>query len=197
MYDLNMSLKIEQGLSTKRKIIQHAQIMFAKNGYVDTRFDLIGEELGVTSGAMYHHFKNKKDVFDSVVQLSALKISEKVIKTAEAESEIIEGIIVGCLTFIKEVSSPRYSKIMLEDSISVLGWKRWKEIDESTSESTLVSAIKEIQLKTNPVLVARFISGGTNELALWMTHQSNKTDAFKYVSDSVRNMVTSILSKDA
>ncbi len=197
MYNACMSLKIEQGLNTKNQIIKHAQGLFAKKGYAETRFDSIGEDLGVTSGAMYHHFRNKKDLFDSVVQMSARRIAEKVASSAEAESDIVEGIILGCLTFIKESSSSKYSKIMLEDSISVLGWKRWKEIDEASSEATLVDAIKETRTKTDPHVMARFISGGTNEIALWISHQANKEDAFKKSSSVVRKMVASILSKEA
>lgn len=203
MYNGGMSIKVEQGLQTKNEILKHAQALFAKHGYANTRFDLIGKDLEITSGAMYHHFKNKRDLFDLVVKNCAEKISDKVEASANGESNILEGIIIGCLTFIREASSPRYSKIVLEDSISVLGWKRWKEIDEVTSESKLVEAIDaakiEHQLKSelDSNTLARFISGGVNELSLWTSHQSNKTEALAKCEKVLRGIINSVVTKES
>ena len=42
--------------------------LFAKNGYEAVSVRMIAEELGITKGALYRHYKNKRDIFDSIVE---------------------------------------------------------------------------------------------------------------------------------
>ena len=41
--------------------------LFARDGYVAVSVRNIAEELGITKGALYRHYKNKRDIFDSIV----------------------------------------------------------------------------------------------------------------------------------
>lgn len=42
--------------------------MFAKDGYEAVSVSTIAGELGITKGALYKHYKNKRDIFDSIVE---------------------------------------------------------------------------------------------------------------------------------
>lgn len=53
---------------TKEKILLTALQLFAKDGYEAVSVRNIAEELGMTKGALYRHYKNKRDIFDSVVE---------------------------------------------------------------------------------------------------------------------------------
>lgn len=52
---------------TKEKILLTALQLFAKDGYEAVSVRNIAEELGMTKGALYRHYKNKRDIFDSIV----------------------------------------------------------------------------------------------------------------------------------
>ena len=52
---------------TKGKILLTALQLFARDGYEAVSVRSIAEELGMTKGALYRHFKNKRDIFDSIV----------------------------------------------------------------------------------------------------------------------------------
>ena len=41
--------------------------LFARDGYEAVSVRNIAEELGITKGALYRHYKNKRDIFDSIV----------------------------------------------------------------------------------------------------------------------------------
>lgn len=53
---------------TKEKILMTALQLFARNGYEAVSVRTIAEELGITKGALYRHYKNKRDIFDSIVE---------------------------------------------------------------------------------------------------------------------------------
>ena len=53
---------------TKEKILMTALHLFARDGYEAVSVSMIAAELGMTKGALYKHYKNKRDIFDSIVE---------------------------------------------------------------------------------------------------------------------------------
>ena len=53
---------------TKEKILNTALRLFARDGYEAVSVRHISEELGMTKGALYRHYKNKRDIFNSIVE---------------------------------------------------------------------------------------------------------------------------------
>lgn len=54
-------------ISTKENILNISLSLFAKKGYDAVSVSMIAEKLGVTKGALYKHYKNKQDIFDSIL----------------------------------------------------------------------------------------------------------------------------------
>ena len=52
---------------TKENILIEALKLFAQDGYEAVSVRNIAEKLGITKGALYRHYKNKRDIFDSIV----------------------------------------------------------------------------------------------------------------------------------
>lgn len=55
-------------VDTKENILMTALRLFAQNGYEAVSVSTIAGELGVTKGALYKHYKNKRDIFNSIVE---------------------------------------------------------------------------------------------------------------------------------
>ena len=53
---------------TKERILMSALHLFARDGYEAVSVSTIAGELGMTKGALYKHYKNKRDIFDSIVE---------------------------------------------------------------------------------------------------------------------------------
>jgi len=53
---------------TKENILQTALRLFARDGYEAVSVSAIAGELGMTKGALYKHYKNKRDIFDHIVE---------------------------------------------------------------------------------------------------------------------------------
>ena len=53
---------------TKEQILMTSLKLFAKDGYEAVSVSDIAGELGITKGALYKHYKNKRDIFDSIIE---------------------------------------------------------------------------------------------------------------------------------
>jgi len=53
---------------TKERILVAALRLFARDGYEAVSVSAIAGALGMTKGALYKHYKNKRDIFDSVFE---------------------------------------------------------------------------------------------------------------------------------
>lgn len=52
---------------TKERIMQTALTMFARKGYDAVSVSDIAGALGITKGALYRHYKSKRDIFDHII----------------------------------------------------------------------------------------------------------------------------------
>lgn len=55
-----MSVREQKMAETRKKLIKVARRTFAEYGYADTSMDKLTAEAGLTRGALYHHFGDKK-----------------------------------------------------------------------------------------------------------------------------------------
>ena len=53
---------------TRENILLTALHLFAKNGYEAVSVNDIASEIGITKGALYKHYRNKRDIFDRIVE---------------------------------------------------------------------------------------------------------------------------------
>ena len=54
-------------MDTTEKILLASLELFSKDGYEAVSVSMIADALGITKGALYKHYKNKRDIFDSIV----------------------------------------------------------------------------------------------------------------------------------
>ena len=54
--------------NTKEEILHTALRLFARDGYEAVSVSSIAGKLGMTKGALYKHYENKRDIFDSILR---------------------------------------------------------------------------------------------------------------------------------
>lgn len=57
-----------QKMTTKEKILHTSLKLFARDGYEAVSVSQIAAELGITKGALYRHYENKRNIFDSILE---------------------------------------------------------------------------------------------------------------------------------
>ncbi len=121
--------KAEQYEHTRRVLLDVARRLFADYGYTDTGTEEVVRQAGVTRGALYYHFRDKRDLFRAVVEDLQGEILGKVQAAAAATADPWEGLRAGLHAFLDACMEPAVQRIVLVDAPSVLGWAAWRELD--------------------------------------------------------------------
>lgn len=124
-----MSRRVEQGQATRKALIETAKRLFAERGYEDTSVDAVLERAGVSRGALYHHFENKRALFEAVLDTVEAEVAERVASAAGQVDDPVEALRTGCSAWLELARDPVIQRIALIDAPAVVGWERWREID--------------------------------------------------------------------
>ena len=76
---------------TKERIMQAALRLFALEGYEATSVSAIAGALGITKGALYKHYRNKRAIFDSILARMARQDAEMAREHALPEGPLAEA----------------------------------------------------------------------------------------------------------
>jgi AcrR family transcriptional regulator len=138
-------LKTKQsGLSTRNQIIAAARALFAKDGYAATSTEQVLQQTGISRGALYHHFKNKESLFEAVLDDLERELAQAAAKAAAGASDPVAALRAGCASFLMEAAKPEVRQIVLVDAHSVVGWQKWREIEERYGLGMLKQGLKVI-----------------------------------------------------
>jgi AcrR family transcriptional regulator len=124
-----MNKKVERGRATRDQLIAIATELFAAQGYEDTSIEAVLQESGVSRGALYHHFKGKDALFEAVLRSIEVIVTGKLVAATEGAPDAVSGLRAGGLAWIELATDPVVQRIALIDAPSVLGWERWREIE--------------------------------------------------------------------
>jgi AcrR family transcriptional regulator len=164
--------KAEQSELTQGALLQAARELFTAKGYADTATEEIVQRAGVTRGALYHHFRDKEELFQAVFEAAERELVEKV-RAAIGSAQLgpWEGLSVGCQAFLDACLEPAVQRIILLDAPSVLGWETWRRIDAEYGlglvRHSLQAAMEAGDVDPLPVEpLAHMLLGALNEAAL-------------------------------
>ena len=161
----------ERRAATRRSLLDAARSMFAENGYHGTAAEEIVRRAGMTRGALYHHFEDKKDLFRAVVDEMEGEIDEEIEEAERAQPNLPETVMAGYRAFLDAVLVPEMRRTFFLEGPAVLGWE-WREIDARHAvgkiEEGLASLIAEGFVEPQPVgPLARLINGALLEAAFF------------------------------
>lgn len=174
----------EETAITIQKLIEVARTHFTERGYADAALEEIVQEAGLTRGALYHHFGNKKGLFQAVLDTVQKEAAERVETQAAKSGDVWEQLILGCRAFITAAVEPKNKRIMLLDGPAVLGWEEWRRMDEQNSMRLLREQLQFMQQQGELKQVAidaltHMLSGAMNEAALWIAQAAEEHQAYE------------------
>ena len=161
----------ERTAGTKASLVAAARRLFAARGFQATSTDEILEAAGVTRGALYHHYKEKADLFADVCIEMHAEASEAIVAAADAAKDALAALERGCEAWIDYMARPEARRILVIDAPSVLGWARWNEMD-AQGFAHLSDGIREAmeagKLKAMPAEeLAVLLNGAINFGVMW------------------------------
>jgi AcrR family transcriptional regulator len=136
-----MTTNAERGRITRQHLITVAIRLFAERGYEDTSIDAVLREAGVSRGSLYHHFGSKDALFEAALIALLEDTGRQTVVAAAGASDAASALRAGCVAWVRLARDPVVQRIMLIDGPAVLGWQRWRELDEQQSLGLVQAAL--------------------------------------------------------
>src|ERR1700722_5255967 len=136
------SRQAENSAATRAVLLKIARKFFADRGYADTATEEIVRRARVTRGALYHHFKDKQDLFRAVLHEEQSKVAAKCMEAGAKESDPWRALMAANEAFLEACLDPAVQQIVLIDAPAVLGTEGFRQSDESYYLAGLKAAIE-------------------------------------------------------
>ncbi len=191
------SRKLAQSQATRAALIKTARKLFARLGYAKTDIETVARRTRVTRGALYHHFKDKQDLFSAVFDLEEQKLAQTAAEAALTQSNAWDAMLAGCNAFLDACLDPAVQRIVLIDALAVLGWERWREIDTQYNLRLVIGALQAAVdqgiIAPGPIdSLAHLLIGATTEGAIFIAHADDKSAARREVGENVTRLLSGL-----
>ena len=135
----------------KEEILIVALHLFARDGYEAVSVSQIAGELDMTKGALYRHYKSKRDIFDSIVKRMEQQDSEQA-----RENEVPEESI--------EKTPEEYQNVSFDDFVeySKSMFEYWTEDDFASSFRKMLT-IEQFRSEEMQKLYQQYLVSGPTE----------------------------------
>ena len=167
-----MSVREQKMAETRKKLIEVARRAFGEYGYAETSMDKLTAEAGLTRGALYHHFGDKKGLFAAVVDQIDSEMASSAQQHLEQPDDLWEGLMLEGRTYIEHALNAEFQRIVLRDGPAVLGdpahWPSQNRCLESTRECVEQLLVADRIKTVDPEAAAVFLNGAAMNAALWV-----------------------------
>ena len=194
----SMNRRIAQGQATRRQLLEVATRLFAAQGFDDTSIEQVLTEAGVSRGSLYHHFDGKDRLFEAVVEHVEQGVVEQLMVAVSRHRDPVKVLRAGCAAWIASVENRAVRQIILTDAPAVLGWQRWREIDERYGFGLLKHGLEAVaeagRLAVADVdVVAHVLLGALNEAAMLVARAESPTKARRQATAAVDRLIDGFL----
>lgn len=158
---------------TQIKLLSAARIAFAEQGYANTSMDEFTASVGLTRGALYHHFGSKKGLFAEVVKQIDAEIDVELLCISDKAKNPWQGLYNRGKAYLEMVLNPEIQQILLIDAKSVLGSELshiQMQCLESVEQLLHKGMVENYIQPTNPNALGIFINGALTEAAFWIAN---------------------------
>jgi len=199
--DKGRRTQAQRRASTRRALLDAARSLFAEKGYHGAAAEEIVGRAGLTRGALYHHFEDKRDLFRVVVDEMEGEIDEEIEAAERAQPGLPEAVMAGYRAFIDAVLDPEMRRTFFLDGPSVLGWE-WREIDARHAvgkiEEGLEALIAQGFVEPQPVgPLARLINGTLLEAAFFVAASEDPELARDEVWGAMERLVGGLMRRSS
>lgn len=163
---------------TKGKLLEAAREAFGTIGYANTSMDELTASVGLTRGALYHHFGDKKGLLAAVVDEIDQEMDNRLHDISNAAATSWEGFVGRCRAYIEMAIEPEIQRIVLRDAPSVLG-NGFTHPSQSQCLATMATMLQQfmdegIIAVTDSHALARMLNGGLMNAAFWLANSQDE-----------------------
>ncbi|MET3793070.1 TetR/AcrR family transcriptional regulator [Aquamicrobium terrae] len=159
---------------TRAKLITAARKAFGEKGYAGASMDDFTAEAGLTRGALYHHFGDKKGLLLAVITEIDAEMTERLAVISGRAASRWQRFVDQNVNYLKMALEPEIQRIVLRDGPSVLGdpsaWPTALNCVEVISSSIKALQEEGIVRQMDPEAAARLVTGASTYAAQWIAN---------------------------
>jgi len=177
--------RAEHAADTRQALVAAARRLFTEQGYTATGTEEIVTGARVTRGALYHHFKDKTDLFRAVMEQVAREVAEELvsIELSHPGATAWDEVRVGLRAFLDLcVVTDDFQRIVLVEGPAVLGHEAWDDLVAQHGSNLLADwltrSIQENAINAVPVQpLTRLLIAMISESSLYIARAQDRAAA--------------------
>jgi AcrR family transcriptional regulator len=196
------SLRAAHARDTRRALLDTARRLFTRDGFQSTRTEEIAEQAGLTRGALYHHFRDKEDLFRAVHEEVVAEVAPLLWRRSSDRSASAWTLFRANSEIYLEAActNESYRQIVLIDGPAVLGWRYLSERGNGPTDKIaeyLRDAVDEGVLRPQPIdPLAHLLSALGTESAMYVAHAEDPEGARREISECYEGLLAALVVSD-
>jgi len=155
---------------------------------------MICEKAKCSRGSLYHHFPNKDAIFKAVYDELCQQIVQQIASYPYTESDPIDGLIRGCVVYLKVFTDPKFAQVVIKDGPQVLGIEYCRSKDMETAYKELYDGVLACTKKEQQALVVTdFLSGALDTYALRIAESKERQLDFERYRQAFEDLAVRLL----
>ena len=159
---------------TRARLIASARQAFATQGYANTSMDDFTARAGLTRGALYHHFGDKKGLLAAVVGQLDSEMDARLQRISDEAEDPWSGFCERCRAYLRMAQDDEIQRIVLQDAPAVLGDTGSQQHCVESLRQLLEALMQAEAIPCVPSLaLAQLINGSLVSTALWIARDEH------------------------
>lgn len=184
----------ERSAETRAALIDVATKLFAEHGYAGVATEQVVREAKVTRGALYHHFKDKRDLFVAVFERQEEQAMIRVAEQLGPQTDPWVIALRGSEIFLDICLEPAFQRIAIIDAPTVVGTGEQQEIADryggAMVKATITALVEAGEIPPQPVdTLQRMYVGAVVAGAMVIAQAKNKKAARKEVGAVLESLL--------
>lgn len=171
----------------RAKLIAAARTAFAEKGFAAASMDELTASVGLTRGALYHNFGDKKGLLAAVVAQVDGEMAQQAKAAASGVSDAWEKLVAEGIAYIRMAMDIEVQRIVLRDGPAFLGdpsqWPSQNSCLEATRETITRLIESGIMKPVDADAAAHLLNSAALNAALWVASSSEPEKALPKMID--------------
>jgi AcrR family transcriptional regulator len=182
---------------TRAKLLTAARHAFGTKGYAEASMDDFTAEAGLTRGALYHHFGDKKGLLRAVIAEIDAEMNVRLREVSGRAGTPWQAFSDECIAYLEMALEPEIRRIVLRDGPSVLGdpstWDSQSECIASMAGSLRRLAEDGVIVPVDPETTARLLNGAMLHAAQWIANAPDPEAAARHAVKAFGALLSGLL----
>lgn len=166
MQKVQTQTNAQRSAQTRQALLAAARSLFIEKGFAATSTPELAERAGLTRGALYHHYRDKSEVLQAVLEEEARQVAEEIENAAPANASPVDAVRIGSVAYLNAMAVPGRTRLLLIEGPAALGTAKIAAIDEGHAAASLREGLEDAMPGHDVAALTNLLSASFDRAAL-------------------------------